>query len=320
VKGIMMKLSTIVLRLVQFFVLTILFAVIFMISTAPLASFLPPIPADSGLIPSPVDFLVVSATQALVIMTLLLSSKWYGWKLALTTGFSFYGVTTVMAQIETWYFLSGLTLPEGLLPRMFLSGLPTAFLLIPLAVLILWKVKKPKMVKYNESPAIPIKQWALKLAVLAFIYLVLYFSAGYFIAWQNPDVRAFYHGIDHANFWMSLLHNWKSDPFLFLFQSVRSLMWILFAFPVLRMAKGTAWSKALLVGLLLGIPMNIGHILSNPLIPSASVRLSHMLETSISTFIFGLTIVWLLHRRHYSLADVFGISKIPSNQPISVNN
>jgi hypothetical protein len=61
------------------------------------------------------------------------------------------------------------------------------------------------------------------------------------------------------------------------------------------------------VALLLAIPMNIGHILPNALIPSASVRLSHLIETASSNFVFGLVIVWLLHRQHVSLADLAGL-------------
>jgi len=36
--------------------------------------------------------------------------------------------------------------------------------------------------------------------------------------------------------------------------------------------------------------------LANPFLPIASVRLSHMIETALSTFLFGAIIVWLLHR------------------------
>ncbi len=43
----------------------------------------------------------------------------------------------------------------------------------------------------------------------------------------------------------------------------------------------------------------------NPLMPVASVRLSLMVETVTSTFVFGLIVVWLLHRRHYNVKDLF---------------
>ena len=46
-------------------------------------------------------------------------------------------------------------------------------------------------------------------------------------------------------------------------------------------------------------------LLSNPLIPDASVRMSHMIETAISAFLFGVIIVWLLHRKRNSVWDLF---------------
>jgi hypothetical protein len=38
----------------------------------------------------------------------------------------------------------------------------------------------------------PLKEWLWELGVIYLAYLVLYYSAGYFIAWQNPEVPAFY--------------------------------------------------------------------------------------------------------------------------------
>ena len=103
-----MKITTILLRIVQFVVLTVLFAVIYMRSSMSLVSYMPPMSlAEPGPIPSPLDFLLVSAVQALVIMTILLSSSKHGWKLALVTGFAYYGVTTFMAQIEVLVFFVG---------------------------------------------------------------------------------------------------------------------------------------------------------------------------------------------------------------------
>lgn len=45
------------------------------------------------------------------------------------------------------------------------------------------------------------------------------------------------------------------------------------------------------------VPQNVVHVLANALMPLASVRLSHVVETATSTFIFGLIVVWILHRR-----------------------
>src|SRR5512146_18620 len=138
-----MEIKTVILRLLQFIFLTILFLVIYAGSSMPLAPFLPPLSAaEPGPVPSPFDILLVSAVQVLVVMVVLLASRWRGWKLALAAGFAYYGVTTVMGQIEAWYFLSDLTLPAGLVPRMFVTGLATGFVFVPLAVLVLWKVRQ----------------------------------------------------------------------------------------------------------------------------------------------------------------------------------
>ena len=55
---------------------------------------------------------------------------------------------------------------------------------------------------------------------------------------------------------------------------------------------------ALIVGLVLSVPQNIGHILPNPLIPINSVRISHLIETASSTFVFGWIVTWFLYPRY----------------------
>jgi len=317
-----MKIGKFLLRTGQFVLLTFLFAFIYIQTSQLCGPYMPDLSlAEPGPIPSPLDFLLVSAGHVAVLMLVLLSSRWAGWKLALATTFSYLGVTTVMAQIETAYFLSGLTLPPALLPRLVLMGLLTAVLFIPLAVVILWRVReKGNGSTPNERLVMPARQWLWKLAAIIPVYLLLYYGAGYFIAWQNPELRAFYGGTDPGSFFAQLLSIVKNDPWLTPFQMMRALLWVMFVLPVIRMTGGSghkgAWWTAVLVGLLLAVPMNIGHILSNPLIPAASVRLSHMIETASSNFIFGLAITWLCYRRHASLADLFGVRAGETTQPL----
>ena len=58
--------------------------------------------------------------------------------------------------------------------------------------------------------------------------------------------------------------------------------------------------------------MNIYHAVPNAFMPDPGVRLSHFIETTISNFIFGLAVTWLLHRRHRSVRDLFGIDHTAS--------
>jgi hypothetical protein len=178
---------------------------------------------------------------------------------------------------------------------------------------MLGKGRVPADTGPNMALVMPARQWAWKLAVIAVVYLGLYWSAGYFIAWQNPALRAFYgHPGDVQPFWAQVM----GDLWLIPFQLMRGVLWTLFTLPVVRGSKVSAWWTALLVGLLLCVPQNIGHILPNPLIPIASVRLSHLIETASSTFVFGLVIVWLLHRAHRSVGDLFGLSSRTEPQPL----
>jgi len=262
--------------------------------------------SDPGLLPSPLDILVVSATHVLVVGWIIRNSRWTGVKLAAALSLAYYGTQTFMAQIETWYFLSEITVDPEMLSGLFLMGLFPSLIFIPVATLILGKeYGEPDDASYVEE--MPVIQWFWKLGLIAVVYVVLYFMAGYFIAWQNPAVRAFYGGGDLGGFWQQMSNNLDFYPGLLPFQLLRGVLWALFVLPVIRMTKGPAWKTGLLVGMLIGVLFNIGHIMANPFIPDASVRLSHLVETASSNFVFGFILTWILHRRHDSVKDLWGV-------------
>ncbi len=192
-----MKKLTITDWIWRFLLLTLLFSILFVAGAGILDGKLPDIASEPGLVKGLPGLLLLAVVNTLLVMSLVVSSKWYGWKLAILLSLAWYGANTFIMQIETWYFLSDLTVSSQLLPLLFVMGMPVAFVFAPLAVWIMGKAKQPD--------------------------------------------------------------------------------------------------------LFLSVPQNLGHILENHLIPQASVRLSHMIETASSTFIFGLVVVWLMHRRHESI-------------------
>src|SRR5215204_1908701 len=103
-----------------------------------------PAPAEAG--SALAALLTVSLVNTLVLGYVILRSRWAGLKLILAIFFVFYGVTTVMPQIETAFFVKGL--PPEMLPRLFLSGAIIAALFSVLSVLILGK-RKPDSAKTN---------------------------------------------------------------------------------------------------------------------------------------------------------------------------
>jgi hypothetical protein len=287
--------------LLRFVLLVILFFVFFAIGGNIVGSALPSnLPSEPGPLPLMSAGLVISAASVLTIVLMILSSQWYGWKLMVAMAITYYGVVTFMTQIETWYFLEGLTVSPNILPLLFLQGVPVAFIFVPLAVIILGRVRKPATpVEDLQRIPMTLNEWAWKLAVIAAAYLVLYFGAGYFIAWQNPELRAFYGAPgEPLSFAGQMMHIFTTDPWLTPFQILRSLLWMACALPILRGSRWPLWATALVVALMFSMPQNIVHLMPNPLIPENSVRISHLIETMLSTFVFGLLVSWLLYPKH----------------------
>ena len=290
--------------------LLLLFYVLFISGTMAVSGMLPDIKSEPGLVPDNIGFLIFGITNMLLVIGLILSSRWNGWKLALALAFAYYGAVTFLTQIETWYFMSNITVDAKLLPRLFIMGLPIAFVYVPLAVLILGKGRTKDNVESIPALIIPAKQLIWKLIVIAIVYIALYWSAGYYIAWQNPDLRAFYGSPgDILPFWEHTTNTIYTDPGLLPFQTLRAMLWTLCAIPIFRGSKVNVWWTAVLLGLFFTIPQISGLILENPLMPIASIRLSHMIEGIASNFVFGMIIVWLFHREHKSILDLFGIEK-----------
>ena len=289
----------------RFALLLLLFFILFVIGSMAVSGLLPDIASEPGPVPKDIGFLIFGVLNTLLIIAMILSSRWYGWKLTLVLAFAYYGAVTFLTQIETWYFLSEVTVTAEILQGLFIMGLPIAFIYIPLAVLILGKRKAKETVANVATGRIPKKQLLLKVIAIALVYIALYWGAGYFIAWQNPDLRAFYGSPGAIQPFWEQTANTFNDSGLFPFQFLRGLLWTLCAVPIVYGSKLSTWYTAVLLGLFFTIPQVLGLILENPLMPSASVRLSHMIEGFASNFTFGLIIVWLLHREHTSFQDLF---------------
>lgn len=251
-----------------------------------------PAPAQAGA--ALAALLAVSFLNTGILAYLILRSRWAGLKLILTILVVFYGVTTVMSQIETAVFLT--RLPPGMLPRLFLAGAIIAGLFSPLAVLILGK-RRPDPAEDESPPRLkmPAGEWVGKLAVIVIAYVVIYFTFGYFIAWKNAAVRAYYGGSDPGSFFAQMSAVVRDTPLLLPLQAVRAVLWAALAVPVIRMMKGQWWEAGLAVALLFAV-VNAQLLLPNPLMPR-EVRMVHLLETASSNFLFGWLIVLVLRGR-----------------------
>jgi hypothetical protein len=240
--------------------------------------------------------------NTLVVTHVILRSRWAGWRLMAALAFVLYGVMTFMPQIESAVFLTGL--PAGMLPRLFLMGALVAVPFSVLAVVILGKGRSgPPDAAGNPRLAMPIREWAWRLAAIAVIYVVLYFTFGYFIAWRDPVVRAYYRGTDEGTFFAHFRTVLRDTPWLVPFQLLRALLWAGFAMPVVRMMRGQRLETALAIALLFSVVMNSQLLLPNPFMPEP-VRMTHLVETASSNFIFGAIVGWLLTQPRQALPGV----------------
>lgn len=271
--------------------------------------------SEPGLVSPTSGLLIITLVNLLIIIPVIQTSRWGGWKLALLLALSYYGAATFVVQLESWYFLTFATstVDAQTLPGLFLMGIPPAFFFIPLAVGILGKNSASVDPTPNPAMVMPIRQGLWKLIAVVAGYLLLYWLAGYYIAWQNPVLRAFYGQPGPALPFLEHTIYTLCNSRLFVLQIGRALLYVLCMVPVIRGSKLNPWWKALLVGAYLSLPQNIALILENPLMPSASVRLTHLIETTTSNFVWGLFMVWLLHRKHHSCGDLFGARPFSSD-------
>jgi hypothetical protein len=239
--------------------------------------------------------LAVCFLETIVLTYLILRSRWTGWRLVAAVFFVFYGVATVMGQMESAVFLT--RLPAGMVPRLLLMGAVIAAPFSVLAVLILGKRKAVVGTQTNSRLVMPASEWAWKLPVIALAYVVLYFTFGYYIAWRNPAVLEYYGGIDEGSFLAHMPTVLRDMPWLIPFQIVRAMCWVALALPVIRMLKGEQPETVLAIGFLFAVLMNAQLLLPNPYMPEP-VRMAHLVETASSNFIFGVLIGWLLTERH----------------------
>jgi hypothetical protein len=228
---------------------------------------------------------------------LVLRSREHGWRLIAILAVVFFGVQTFMPQVESVIFQSlpafARHLPIEMVPRIFLAGLLHAVLWAPAAVVLLGKRKG------EASPAEPgvfspttSGEWASRLAMASALYVVLYFTFGYFVAWRNPAVTAYYEGTDSGSFWQQMGTTLRDTPWLVLAQALRGLLWAALALVVIRTLKTSRVETALCLGTLFAVVMSAGLLLPNPFMPH-DVRMAHLAETASSDFIFGVALGWL---------------------------
>jgi hypothetical protein len=227
---------------------------------------------------------------SLVTAWIIQSSRWRGLKLIAALVFAFYGLMTFITQIESIAYLRA-KMPPGLIKNLFVMGAVVAVLFVPLAVLIMGKIRGPE--QPHAERVLTLKSQAARFGVLAIVYLVLYYLFGYYVAWQNPEARLYYSGTTELKSLYQILRSTVTEtPWMLPFQFGRGLLWALFAYPVVRMLNTGRIETAGIIAALFGV-WSFVLLMPNPLM-TASVAHSHFWETLWCDLLMGAIVGWVL--------------------------
>jgi hypothetical protein len=259
----------------------------------------PPAPAAAALGATLLFCMLVAA----VFAWLTLRSRLSGWGLMAAVFLAYFGLGTFLFQIESVVFLPK-HLPPGFVGRLFVMGGLTGLLFAPAAAFLLGRRKRAAAApgSFQElpldtaarPPAGGSRAFALRIAGLALVYVALYFLAGYFIAFRNPELVAYYDDAAAPSFLDALLRLWTTRPWLFAFQALRGALFVAFVLPFLLSFRGSRLELSLIIGCAYAVWAFL-LLTPNPYMPE-SVRISHFFEVMPSNFAFGVVVGAALSR------------------------
>ncbi|WOK07946.1 hypothetical protein RT717_04795 [Imperialibacter roseus] len=242
---------------------------------------------DDGL---PIMLLICGLNTAAIMYFIHRTHRW-GWHLVFTLALVFFSIQYFMSQIETLWFNDSLKMELNSIWALVAGGAISSTLFSVLAVWTTGNFKKEEQLA-SKGEMMPFSNTLTMTALMAIvIWPLIYFLAGYFIAWQFEEVRIYYSGSsEKASFLFMMKENIASH--LYSFQVLRGILWTLIALLVFRSIKGKWVGKGIVLALLLSIVGCGQLLLPNPIMPEP-VRLAHLLETSLSGVVLGMVMAWL---------------------------
>jgi hypothetical protein len=216
--------------------------------------------------------LIASLIDTVILALLASGARSRGWRLGGTLAILLFGVQIAQPLVETLIFNNDVHMPASIFVATALCGLVRDMIAAG-GIALLWRG--------TSEPAPHISRLGWKVPAIGALYVLCYFTAGQFIAWQSPYVRAYYAHVRPIDFSLVIL------------QFGRGVGWAALAWLLYRNAQGRPWRIALLCGLALSGLMIPLLLFPNPYMPWP-VRAVHMVEVGVSNLLFGVLAIWLL--------------------------
>jgi hypothetical protein len=238
--------------------------------------------------------LAVFFFQALALAIPVLWSRWRGWRLSAALFVIYFGTVTVVTQVESLIYL-GDKMPGDLVAGLFVMGLFVAAVFAPVCVLLLGRWKGGATGEQAPAPAVNLGRWGWRIAASGLVFLCLYYLFGYYIAWQDPALRAYYGGTDPGSFLAQMGSVIQSTPWMVPLQYLRGLAYVGLGLLVIYSMRGPWWRPGLALSIVFAVPA-LYLLFPNPLMPDFP-RMTHLIETLPYQFLFGWFLAWFLVRR-----------------------
>jgi len=218
--------------------------------------------------------LVVNGLTAVALGLVAALARVRGWRLGVVLFVAYFGIGSAMMQIETLWFNDSIHLSLVVVGQL-VADAAIVGIVVALAGMLLFR---PAPQQAEPIPA----NLAFRIGAMALIYVVLYYGAGFFIAWQSAAVRAYYDNGSH----ISLLPTVG-------FQVFRGTLWAMVALFILARLKGSLLSRALVMAVLFAVMTDAQLLYPNPVLPW-TVRQAHLVEVGTSEFVYGLVVTLVL--------------------------
>ena len=124
-----------------------------------------------------------------------------------------------------------------------------------------------------------------RIAAAALLYVIAYFAAGQFIAWQFEAVRAYYAATELPSFGI-----------LVPLQLFRGVLWALIALFIVQRLRGSLIVRMALMAAIFAVLTASQLLYPNPYMPWG-VRLGHLMEIGTSEAVWGALAAWILAPR-----------------------
>lgn len=205
-------------------------------------------------------------------------------------------VQFLLPQMETFFFAPEIGIGYDQATAILISGTIVAFATVALAISLYEKLAGSPVSSQPLRISIPNKnkrKFALSAVLLILVgYPFLYLTFGYFVAWQNEDLRVYYTSSTETKSYLQGFVDAYHDG-VYAFQLLRGAIWIAATIPLTVMLNHRPVVQFLLIGVLSALLPTCLLFIPNPFMPWG-IAMTHFVETSTSNFVWGLMMVWVI--------------------------